>query len=57
MSKLVTNLISGCVGGVLTSLLCVGATIWPAVGAETVSPPDFYEIAKWWELPLSAWWK
>jgi hypothetical protein len=43
MSKFATNLISGC--GVLTGLLCVGAAIWPAVGAETALP-DFSPSSK-----------
>ena len=39
MSKFAMNPL-GRAGAVLTGLLCVGA-IWPAVGAETASPPDF----------------
>ena len=41
MSKIASVLISHRVGGIFAGLFCVGAALWPAVGAETASPPDF----------------
>ena len=43
MSKFATNVKSGWFGGLLTGLVCAGAAIGPAVGAETetASVPDF----------------
>src|SRR5437016_601551 len=42
MSKFARDITgSDLIGGVVAGFVCAGANLWPALGAETASPPNF----------------